>query len=108
MLSPEELERRREEDVEFKQELERRRSKIAGRAAKWQARSFFFVWLLAALAMMRSPYGHGVIGWIFAALWVAAIIVFAGAGSAAEWHVGHEIERELSQRKHGDDNICDR
>ena len=98
MLDPAELERRKQEDLEFQQELERRRPQIQERAGWWQAGAFFFVWLLGGVAMLRA-YRHGIIAWILAALWFGAALVFGGAQSVIEWNIRDEIQEDINRRK---------
>ena len=101
MLDPAELQRRKEEDEWFSQELQKRQPQVQERAGYWQGWAFGVSWLLAMSGWgILATHEHGpkiAFGVILAVL-LGAGFIYAEAERLVTNLVSNDIQQEIDRR----------
>jgi hypothetical protein len=101
MLDPAELQRRKEEDEYFRQELRKRQPQIQERAGNWQGWAFGISWLLAMSGwgtLATREHGSKIAFGVILAILLGAMVVYAEAERMVTHLVSDDIEDEINRR----------
>lgn len=101
MLDPAELQRRKEEDEYFRQELQKRQPQIQERAGNWQGWAFGVSWLLAMSGwgtLATREHGSKIAFGVILAILLGAIVVYSEAERIVTSLVSDDIQDEMERR----------
>lgn len=101
MLDPAELQRRKEEDEYFRQELQKRKPQIAERAGYWQGWAFGITWLLAMSGwgiLATRENGSKIAFGVIMAILLGAGVIYAEAERFVTNRVSDDIQAEIDRR----------
>jgi len=101
MLDPAELQRRQQEDEEFRHELEKRQQRIQERAGYWQGWVFGVSWLLAMSGwgiLATREHGPRIAFGVILAILLGAGFVYAEAERMVTSLVSDDIQDEIERR----------
>jgi|GEM_PF-6562413 hypothetical protein len=101
MVDSTELQRLRQEDEEFRHELEKRQPQIRERAGNWRGWAFGMSWLLAIVGwaiLATREHGPRIGFGIILAILLAAVFIYAEAERMVTSLVSDDIQDEIERR----------